>query len=226
MFIGLMFTLFVLEYGFNPQSIAFFMVVLKRVAMVFNNSIKRYDVAVVGGGPAGANAAFYLAKQGVKVALMEKEALPRYKPCGGGITQRTLGLLDVDISDAIERACHTVRLSFVSDLPTLFVKRDRPLISTTSRDRFDFLLVAAAENAGAQVYESCKVLNLDCQTDDVSLYTSRGRMNARFVIAADGATSVVAKKAGWKETRRFAPTIECEISATDQLKKNWQYSCF
>jgi len=46
----------------------------------------RYDVAVVGAGPAGATVARFLSKNGLTVALVEKEELPRNKPCGGALS--------------------------------------------------------------------------------------------------------------------------------------------
>ena len=45
-----------------------------------------YDCIIVGAGPAGASAAYHLSKQGHAVLLLEKAALPRYKPCGGGVS--------------------------------------------------------------------------------------------------------------------------------------------
>ena len=52
-----------------------------------------FDVAVVGAGPAGATAARELAAAGIRVALVERAALPRYKSCAGGIPVRTAALL-------------------------------------------------------------------------------------------------------------------------------------
>ncbi|MFN4834697.1 MAG: FAD-dependent oxidoreductase, partial [Pseudanabaena sp.] len=43
-----------------------------------------YDCIVVGAGPSGGSASYHLAKRGRSVLLLEKESLPRYKPCGGG----------------------------------------------------------------------------------------------------------------------------------------------
>ena len=40
---------------------------------------RRYDVVIVGGGPAGSTAAFFLGQAGAQVLLLEKENLPRYK---------------------------------------------------------------------------------------------------------------------------------------------------
>ena len=50
-----------------------------------------FDIIIVGGGPAGATAAYSLGKAGVKVLLLDKAAaFPREKPCGGGLSARLL----------------------------------------------------------------------------------------------------------------------------------------
>ena len=43
-----------------------------------------FDVAIVGAGPAGSTAAYYLAKGGARVILLEKEKFPRYAKLRGG----------------------------------------------------------------------------------------------------------------------------------------------
>ena len=64
---------------------------------------EQFDVIVVGSGPSGACAAIDAVRANLKVAVLEREKLPRYKTCGGGITQRTLALLPIDIGPAVER---------------------------------------------------------------------------------------------------------------------------
>src|SRR5215475_10888422 len=54
------------------------------------------DVAIVGAGPAGAAAAYRLARRGARVTIFDG-SLPREKPCGGGVTGRALAL----VSDAV-----------------------------------------------------------------------------------------------------------------------------
>src|SRR5215831_13162534 len=49
-----------------------------------------YDVAIVGAGPAGATCAWYLARQGIRVLLLEKKSFPRDKLCGDAICSRAL----------------------------------------------------------------------------------------------------------------------------------------
>ena len=41
-----------------------------------------YDVLIVGAGPSGSTAAYYLGKMGYKVCLVDKKKFPRAKPCG------------------------------------------------------------------------------------------------------------------------------------------------
>lgn len=49
---------------------------------------KRYDVVVVGAGPAGSAAALAAVKEGASCLVLEARKFPRYKPCTGGITTR------------------------------------------------------------------------------------------------------------------------------------------
>jgi flavin-dependent dehydrogenase len=61
-----------------------------------------YDVIIIGAGPGGSLTGYLLSRQGLKVLIVEKEQLPRYKPCAGGLTRRALNILPFDISDVVE----------------------------------------------------------------------------------------------------------------------------
>lgn len=87
---------------------------------------KTYDVAVVGGGPAGATAALKLAKAGATVILLEKENIPRYKTCGGGIVYRARSLIGVDISNAVERELYVARIGSLSINAHFEARRSKP----------------------------------------------------------------------------------------------------
>ena len=60
-----------------------------------------YDCIIVGSGPAGGTAAYHLAKRGRSVLILEKDSLPRYKPCGGGVSPVVAQWFDFDFSPAI-----------------------------------------------------------------------------------------------------------------------------
>ena len=82
----------------------------------------KYDVVIVGAGPAGAWTACRLAQGGARVALLDPSH-PREKPCGGGVTGRALAL----VADALrDHALPAVRVRTVQVLGRKsFTKRPR-----------------------------------------------------------------------------------------------------
>ena len=55
------------------------------------------DVIVVGAGPAGSSCARRAAERGLSVTVLEKCTFPRFKPCGGGLTEKALRLLNGEL---------------------------------------------------------------------------------------------------------------------------------
>jgi geranylgeranyl reductase family protein len=170
-----------------------------------------WDVLVVGGGPAGSTAAHRLARAGVRVTVVEKAHLPRYKTCGGGVVARAIRSLPAEVRDVFERNCQGAEL-FVSGTDLRFsTRRAEPMIAMTMRAEFDFRLLTAALEAGARVQADCEVMDVIPRSDGVEVKTSGGLLRAAFLIAGDGALSLVARKAGWSEPPALAPALECEV---------------
>ena len=175
------------------------------------NGSLAYDVAVVGAGPAGTTAALFLARAGKRVALIEKERLPRYKTCGGGVVGRAFGMLPPDVRIPVEHACLAAEANFLESNLSFRVKRERPIVSMTMRADLDRTLADAATAAGAELLAPCELLDLRQDGAGVALSTSRGEISAAWVVAADGALSTVARKSGWKHPLRTIPALEAEL---------------
>ncbi len=185
--------------------------------MTRSTNRKAYDVAVVGSGPAGASAALELARQGLEVVVFEKASLPRYKPCGGGLVLRAARLVPFPISDVSERQCYRAELNLLDLGLSFAVETGEPIVSTTMRDAFDFRFISAAQKEGAHLIQECKVVDLALDNKAVEILTTRGSFSAQFVVAADGATSLTARKAGFRETRTLIPALESEVAVHEEV---------
>ena len=181
------------------------------------------DVAVVGAGPAGATAAHLLAEAGARVALLEKASLPRTKTCGGGIVGRAFQWLATDIAPAVEHTCWTATVSLRGER-VVVCHRDRPLIRMTMRAVLDALLAEAAAAAGADLRPQCRVTAMETTERAVRLTTDRGTVDASLVICADGATSPVARQAGWSPAHSAIPALEMEAEVDDATLRRFHQS--
>ncbi|HYU89809.1 MAG TPA: geranylgeranyl reductase family protein [Gemmatimonadales bacterium] len=183
-----------------------------------NLVVAMFDVAVVGAGPAGATAALTLARRGLSVALLERDRLPRYKTCGGGLVGRALPLLPPDVERVLERRCGEADLHLLDANQRYRATRDPlgpPIMAMTMRDRLDHVLASAAAAAGAALRAPCTVSGVSLEQRHVRLDTDTGPVTAAFVIAADGATGEVARLAGWEDGRHLIPALEYEVCVDD-----------
>ncbi|MFQ5354173.1 MAG: geranylgeranyl reductase family protein [Thermodesulfobacteriota bacterium] len=170
-----------------------------------------YDVAVVGLGPAGATAAYYLALEGFKVIAFDKEKFPRYKPCGGCISTKVEGLLDFDISPVVEDTVRGAVFTYRSGRD-LEILSDRTVGYNVMRDTFDDLIVKQASAAGAEIVEGCRIKGLTEEKDSVTLYAQSGReYRAKFIVGADGASGFLGREHFGLDAKEAAVSITAEV---------------
>lgn len=154
----------------------------------------RFDVLIVGAGPAGCAAALQLAKRDPELAgrslLLDSAVFPRDKLCGGGLvpqTDRLLAHLEIprDVPDVTVRSVffHYAGGSSETATPQQF--------RVVRRDVFDASLLRQVKNKGVQVREGEPVSLLTREGDWIRVDTPRGCYRARVVIGADGARSRV-----------------------------------
>jgi geranylgeranyl reductase family protein len=180
-----------------------------------------HDVIVVGAGPAGATLAYELGKRGIGVLVLEKEKLPRYKCCAGGVTSKTAKLLDFDISEVAEDVIYEVSFTFNLGSPYLG-QHSQPLIYTVMRDAFDYFLVMRARQKGAAVMDGQKVTQVRVDADWVEVSTPDNIFRSRLVVGADGAYSVVAKELGMGRSIEYLVGIESEIVVPEEELVKWK----
>jgi flavin-dependent dehydrogenase len=185
----------------------------------------RWDVIVVGGGPAGAATATALARAGVDVLVLDRARFPRAKACSEYLSPEasrvlaSMGVLDeVEQSGAAQLAGMRVRAPDGTWMHGEFAAahgyrgfRDRGL--ALPRERLDSILLDCARRAGARVEESVRVVDVErdatgrvvgvaAQTPG-ALTTAR----ARLVVGADGLRSVVARRIGLARVGRWPRRI-------------------
>lgn len=177
--------------------------------------MKYFDVVIVGSGPSGSAAAFYLAEKDISVAIIEKEIIPRYKTCGGGFVYRGRKILPFDIAEVSEREFYKVD-TFIGEDFHFITEREQPIVTMVMRDTFDELLIKKVLQKGVTVIDNCKLKGLTPNGNNVILTTAQENIRAGFIIAADGALSPTAKMAGWKkDTRHLIPALEYEVKVSD-----------
>jgi geranylgeranyl reductase family protein len=168
----------------------------------------RFDVLVVGGGPAGSVAALVLARGGARVALVDKARFPRDKACGDLVGPRGVQLLD-DLGVKIPGSRQVGDMIVVGPTGRRVRLPCRPGITypgygfSAPRAVFDQTLQAEAETAGAEVFvgRAAEPIWRDRGLDGFEL-SSGARVCADIVFGADGATSRVADVAGLVDPAR------------------------
>lgn len=173
-----------------------------------------FDCIIVGAGPAGGTAAYHLAKRGHSVLVLEKESLPRYKPCGGGVSPAVQEWFDFDFSPAISVKVNSLRYTWKMEDPVDVQLQEIEPIWMVRRDIFDHFLIQQAQKQGAELRDNTEVTGIEFKSDRWQVNTANGPVEGRYIIAADGAKGPMAKWLGFKERkRRLAGALEVETPA-------------
>ena len=185
----------------------------------------RYDVAIVGAGPAGSTSAIHLARGGLRVALVDRCVFPRDKPCAEYLSPAAEPLLlDLGIGDLLEAARpHRLRGFRIfapdggvcqGDFAATRGPDGASLFETglvIPRSRLDFAILQGARRAGAEVFEGWRLGQIERLEPDegadggwrlhpVGAGGGSGEtsepIEARLLVAADGLHSTVARRLG------------------------------
>ncbi|MGK5680405.1 geranylgeranyl reductase family protein [Actinoplanes sp. URMC 104] len=177
-----------------------------------------WDVAVVGGGPAGLSAARAAAASGARTIVLERAEHPRYKTCGGGLIGTSLTYasehIDVPASNRISA------LTFTRNGRRTFTRRasGRPFLTLVRRDDFDHAWYSAALAAGATVRQHAQVRAVD---QGVVTLAGGEQITAHVVIGADGSAGITSRYVGATFEQQDLG-LEVELAATDEDRTTWE----
>jgi len=184
-----------------------------------------YEVIVIGGGPCGLLAARDLAREGVKVLVVEKSQEIGYPvKCSGLFSVSGLRQLDVKLDERL--ICSTIRGGrFYSPGGREFLAYSNlERARVVERKLFDKELAKEAVRAGAELLLKTRALGLKREKKRVRVKVSRigceETLRAHLLIGADGAGSNIGRWAGIKRSERFVSAVQVEVLATEHVEED------
>ncbi len=179
-----------------------------------------YDVIIVGGGPSGSSAAYFLAKYGIKCLLLDKAKFPRDKPCGGAITARAIEKFP-HLKDLMEVGNYSGILHHKKPEEAIETTGETPIAYFIRRIKFDNDLVEIAKKEGVEVREDARVVKVVAHADNILVALANNvSIEGRYLIGADGVNSIVRKNTKlqkyWNE-KKVALCFMNEIEFSEKI---------
>lgn len=183
-----------------------------------------FDVVIVGAGPSGSACAYWLARAGWSVCLLEKKTFPREKTCGDGLTPRSVHqIIEMGLESDVARHAHKYQglraFGFGASLEMKWP--EHPVFPnygyTITRFNLDGLVAAHAVNHGATLLSGVEALDLVEATPPTpgALSGAAGvvvtgkatgdlaQIRGRFLVVADGQNSRLGRALGTARNRQW-----------------------
>lgn len=175
-----------------------------------------YDVIIVGGGPAGSTAAYYLSKnKKLKILVVDRHDFPRHKSCGG-LLNHLKELKTFENYNKIKKILNkqpTNKIKFYWDTKYAFERKYKALFNQVDRTEFDNLLLGVALKQPNVSFKKFNVEKIARKKKGFVLSSGNKEFFCNALIGVDGWCSTVSKFLGNKmrEKNEYALCLEREI---------------
>ncbi len=159
--------------------------------------MEKFDVIIIGAGPAGLNCAKYLAKFGKSVLILEKNKIIGKKVCAGGLTQKTFEYLNLP-SELLEHKFKAIH--FKTPFYNYEIKSDNDFIYTVDRIKLGNWQAKQLENTCVEIKKETMVTKIE---NDCVITSNKQKIKFEYLIGADGPTSIVRNYLGLKTKKLY-----------------------
>ena len=189
--------------------------------------MREVDLIIIGSGPAGVSTALHLLQRdqswAQRMILLDKDAHPRHKLCGGGVTRiglETLQGLGLDLPPPIPH-------EEVNEIRLLYRGREirgrgRPEFLVFNRIEFDAYLAEQARRRGVIIQGNEAVERLKFGSARVEVKTSHGVYQAKAVVGADGSKGITRRIVGRHNSGNKVARVLETIRQTDADRAHFQ----
>ncbi|MEO5908240.1 MAG: geranylgeranyl reductase family protein [Ginsengibacter sp.] len=169
--------------------------------------IQKFDVVIVGAGPAGCAAAYVLSQKGLKIALIEKDIFPRDKICGdafGADVTKQFHILSEDLANNLQKFTHKIPSNGVRfimpedrllDIQFTIPNEEYGGGFVSKRKDFDNFFFSEISKLGdIEIFQKQPITAVTTFPDKIILQTASTTFESKIALGADGAHSILNKR--------------------------------